>query len=36
MVSTSMNSKQISILAAFLAADVEFEVVGGIALHAHG
>ena len=31
-----MNSKQISLLAAFLAARVEFAVVGGIALQAHG
>ena len=31
-----MNSKQISLLAAFLAANVEFAVVGGIAVNAHG
>lgn len=31
-----MNKKQISLLAAFLAANVEFAVVGGVAVNAHG
>jgi len=31
-----MNSKQISLLAAFLAAKVEYAVVGGVAVNAHG
>ena len=31
-----MNSKQISLLAAFAAAKVEFAVVGGVAVNAHG
>ncbi len=31
-----MNSKQISLLAAFAAAGVEFAVVGGLAVNAHG
>ena len=31
-----MNSKQISVLAAFLAAGVDFAVVGGIAVNVHG
>ena len=31
-----MNEKQISLLAAFLAAGVEFAVVGGVAVNAHG
>ena len=31
-----MNPKQISLLAAFLAQNVEFAVVGGIAVNAHG
>ena len=31
-----MNSKQISVLAAFLAAKVDYAVVGGIAVIAHG
>jgi hypothetical protein len=31
-----MNSKQISVLAAFAAARVEFAVVGGVAVNAHG
>jgi hypothetical protein len=31
-----MNEKQISLLAAFLAAKVEYAVVGGIAVNAHG
>ena len=31
-----MNPKQISLLAAFLAANVDFAVVGGIAVNAHG
>ncbi|HEV2646249.1 MAG TPA: hypothetical protein VGU46_07800 [Acidobacteriaceae bacterium] len=31
-----MNKKQISLLAAFLAAKVEYAVVGGVAVNAHG
>jgi len=31
-----MNEKQISLLAAFLAAKVEYAVVGGVAVNAHG
>ncbi len=31
-----MNEKQISLLAAFAAAGVEFAVVGGLAVNAHG
>jgi hypothetical protein len=31
-----MNEKQISLLAAFLAAEVEYAVVGGVAVNAHG
>jgi hypothetical protein len=31
-----MNEKQISLLAAFLAAGVEYAVVGGVAVNAHG
>lgn len=31
-----MNEKQISLLAAFAAAGVEFAVVGGVAVNAHG
>ena len=31
-----MNEKQISLLAAFLAAEVEYAVVGGIAVNRHG
>ncbi len=31
-----MNSKQISLLAAFLAANVEYVVVGGVAVNVHG
>lgn len=31
-----INSKQISLLAAFAAANVEFAVVGGVAVNAHG
>ena len=31
-----MNSKQISLLAAFLDAEVEYAVVGGVAVNAHG
>jgi hypothetical protein len=31
-----MNKKQISLLAAFVAAKVEFAVVGGVAVNAHG
>ena len=31
-----MNSKQISLLAAFLAGKVEYAVVGGVAVNAHG
>ena len=31
-----MNEKQISLLAAFRAAKVEFAVVGGVAVNAHG
>jgi hypothetical protein len=31
-----MNTKQISVLAAFAAAKVEFAVVGGVAVNAHG
>jgi hypothetical protein len=31
-----MNTKQISLLAAFLAAKVEYAVVGGVAVNAHG
>jgi hypothetical protein len=31
-----MNEKQISLLSAFLAADVDFAVVGGMAVNAHG
>jgi len=31
-----MNSKQISLLRAFLAAGVDFVVVGGVAVNAHG
>ena len=31
-----MNEKQISLLAAFAAARVEFAVVGGVAVNAHG
>lgn len=31
-----MNEKQISLLAAFVAAKVEFAVVGGVAVNAHG
>ncbi len=31
-----MNTKQISLLAAFLAAKVEYAIVGGVAVNAHG
>ena len=31
-----MNEKQISLLAAFAAAKVEYAVVGGVAVNAHG
>jgi hypothetical protein len=31
-----MNEKQISLLAAFLAAKVEYAIVGGVAVNAHG
>jgi hypothetical protein len=31
-----MNEKQISLLAAFLAANVDYAVVGGVAVNAHG
>ena len=31
-----MNEKQISLLAAFAAARVEYAVVGGVAVNAHG
>jgi hypothetical protein len=31
-----MNEKQISLLAAFLAANVEYAVVGGVAVNRHG
>ena len=31
-----MNGKQISVLASFLAANVEYAVVGGVAVNAHG
>jgi hypothetical protein len=31
-----MNTKQISLLAAFLAAKVEYTIVGGVAVNAHG
>jgi hypothetical protein len=31
-----MNEKQISLLAAFLVAEVEYTVVGGVAVNAHG
>ncbi len=31
-----MNEKQISLLAAFAAAGVEYAVVGGVAVNAHG
>ena len=31
-----MNKKQISLLAAFVAAKVDYAVVGGVAVNAHG
>src|SRR5271168_3278682 len=33
---TLINTKQISLLAAFVAAKVEYAVVGGVAVNAHG